>query len=198
MVSIVPFVGHIAFNGNSYRDGGAVQFFAQAFNVQAHENVFERTGGLIAWARNEVGSGWGANFRVQFADNVVEEGNHVFNYNTKPYSPPYHPGGSKTVEPWFFASITNDQAQYPGFKGAFNRFIVFRGNEVKSNGGIDVKGTSANVLVEGSRIEQSDVGIHWNTTTTEGGIVLVDNEEPAGVSKNFNPFATKLVGAEEK
>ena len=55
----------------------------------------------------------------------------------------YFPGGSKTIEPWFFGSLTNDQGAPvdPGpatFDNelALNRFIVFRGNKVRSNGGI--------------------------------------------------------------
>ena len=61
--------------------------------------------------------------------------------------------------------------------------------KVKSNGGIVVRGTSANVLVEGSRIAQSDVGIYVNYTTTRGGVVLRNNVEPDGVPPNFNPYA---------
>lgn len=114
-VTIVPYIGNIAFNGNNYSDGGEVQFYAQAFGVVAAENRFERTGGLSAWARGY--SGKDANLRNSFIDNTVVEGNHVWNYNTlptpatKPDSYPYYPGGSKTVEPWFFASLTNEQGQ---------------------------------------------------------------------------------------
>eukprot|EP01043_Picozoa_sp_COSAG02_P017575 COSAG02_NODE_799_length_17084_cov_9.741242_12_plen_73_part_00 len=46
----------------------------------AAENKFERTGGLSAWARGY--SGVDANLRNSFIDNTVEEGNHVWNYNT--------------------------------------------------------------------------------------------------------------------
>ena len=45
-----------------------------------------------------------------------------------------------------------------------NRFVVFRGNKVRSNGGIVIRGSSANVIVEASTIEHSDVGIHVNCT----------------------------------
>jgi hypothetical protein len=72
----MPFVGHIAFNGNSYSDGGEIQFYAQAFDVVAAENRFERTGGLSAWGRSTNPNGWGANFHVSMADNEVLEGNH--------------------------------------------------------------------------------------------------------------------------
>ena len=114
---------------------------------------------------------------------------HQYNLNfvpPKPRVPPqpddprtitsYHPGGSKALEPWSFASLTNEQGppidwSEPGscttdpcFKGAMNRFVVFRGNKVRSNGGIVIRGSSANVIVEASTIERSDVGIHVNCT----------------------------------
>ena len=99
------------------------------------------------------------------------------------------------MEPWFFASLTNGQGPPidpgpPGnFHGAFNRFITFRGNTVRNNGGIVVRGTSANVLVEGSTISDSDVGVYVNYSTTLGGVVVRNNTEPAGVPANYNPYA---------
>ena len=85
---------------------------------------------------------------------------------------------------------------YPAMalKAGFNRFITFRGNKVHSNGGIVIRGTSANTLVTGSVIENSHVGIHVNDTTTTmfgdegGGVVVVDNKEPANVPSNYNPY----------
>eukprot|EP01052_Picozoa_sp_SAG31_P031893 SAG31_NODE_3431_length_4280_cov_4.502033_5_plen_100_part_00 len=85
---------------------------------------------------------------------------------------------------------------YPAMalKAGFNRFITFRGNTVRSNGGIVIRGTSANTLVTTSTIERSYVGIHVNYTTTNmfgeegGGVVVVDNEEPPNVPQNFNPY----------
>ena len=49
----------------------------------AAENSFERTGGLSAWGRAPSSNGYGANFHVSLIDNVVQEGNHVWNYNTR-------------------------------------------------------------------------------------------------------------------
>mmetsp|Transcript_25751 Transcript_25751/g.68847 ORF Transcript_25751/g.68847 Transcript_25751/m.68847 type:complete len:198 (+) Transcript_25751:713-1306(+) len=173
------------------------------------DNVFERTGGLSAWARSVEAHGWGTNHRNMLLDNRVVEGNHVYNYDTKPNSAQdpgaaaYFPGGSKTIEPWWFGSLTNDQgepvehaASAANFTDAFNRLIVIKGNIIESNGGIIVRGTSANVLVEGNVIRQSDVGIHVNYTTTKGGVVLVNNEEPAGIPPNFNPYACGELGME--
>jgi hypothetical protein len=184
----------------SSSDGGAVQFYSTATNCQAMENVFERTGGLIAWGRegNEKPHMWGPNLRNVFYDNVALEGNHVYNYNTISDCQ-YHAGGSKTIEPWSFGSLSNDQgvpweppSPYDpgpkGFKGALNRFIVLRGNLIKSNGGIVIRGTSANCLAEGNEIELSDVGVHYNESTTMGGIVLLRNVEPNNVPINYNPY----------
>ena len=50
--------------------------------------------------------------------------------------------------------------------GGFNRFITFRNNVVNSNGGMVIRGTSANTLVTGSKIRNSHVGVHVNYTTT--------------------------------
>jgi len=51
-----------------------------------------------------------------------------------------------------------------------------------------VRGTSSNVLVEGCVVENSDVGVHVNGTTTMGGIVLERNVQPDHVPKNYNPY----------
>ena len=55
-----------------------------------------------------------------------------------------------------------------------------------SPGGIIVRGSSANVLLEGNHIERSDVGVHVNYTTTLGGVVLRNNVEPDGESSPSN------------
>jgi hypothetical protein len=70
MITIMPYVGHIAFNGNAYSDGGEVQFYAQALGCVAAENTFERTGGLSTWARGDPGAD--ANLRNSFIDNEGE------------------------------------------------------------------------------------------------------------------------------
>jgi hypothetical protein len=211
-IAIMPFQGRIAFNRNSYTDGGSVQFYSTAIGCQAMENVFERTGGLMAWGRAGAWQPhymWGPNYRNVFYDNLVLEGNHVFNYDThyskeqQNISVEYYPGGSKTIEPWTFGSLTNDQGPpfEPSasndcvgsqcFKGALNRFIVLRGNIVKSNGGLLIRGTSSNCLAEANEVELSDVGVYVNETTTMGGIVLVRNVEPNNVPSNYNPYVLK-------
>eukprot|EP00054_Salpingoeca_dolichothecata_P028859 m.222820 g.222820 ORF g.222820 m.222820 type:complete len:187 (+) comp26333_c0_seq17:4898-5458(+) len=153
----------------------------------------------VAWGRQEeTGVAWNANIHIQFINNTFLEGNHAWNYHTQPTPPsgaPYYPGGSKTIEPWTFGSLTNDQGEpsEPGppkdFTGALNRFVVFRDNIVRNNGGVVVRGTSANVLVENNQIFESDVGIYVNFTTTQGGVVLLNNTIPPNVPHNYNPYA---------
>ena len=46
---------------------------------------------------------------------------------------------------------------------------MLRDNTVENNGGILVRGTSANVLVEGNTVQLSDVGVYVNTSTTQVG-----------------------------
>ena len=67
-------------------------------------------------------------------------------------------------------------------------FVGSRSDKVDNNGGIVVRGTSANVLVENSVIKESDVAVHVNYTTTKGGVVLSNNKGPAGVPDNYNPY----------
>ena len=53
-VTIVGYLGRLHFVGNDFKDGGAVQLFAQAFDVVIADNVLERMGGLLAWGRSEL------------------------------------------------------------------------------------------------------------------------------------------------
>ena len=108
----------------------------------------------------------------------------------------YFPGGSKTIEPWWFGSLTNDQGMPveadagsapAAFTDAFNRLIVFRGNVVDSNGGIVVRGTSASVGRGGldRELGRPRAWLH----TTKGGIV-VEQRKPEGVP-TLHPYGAQ-------
>ena len=92
-------------------------------------------------------------------------------------------------------NLWQDPSKASPFKGGFNRFITFRGNKIASNGGIVIRGTSANTLVTGSAIQDSYVGIHVNYTTTNmfgkegGGIVVINNSVHTNVPANYNPYS---------
>ena len=78
-----------------------------------------------------------------------------------------------------------------------NRFIVFRGNRVRSNGGVVVRGTSANVLVEANTIELSDLRCrcvckpHYHTGRCAVCVVNNSTEPPTMAGKNYNPYVPK-------
>ena len=134
-----------------------------------------RTAGLQSWGmQEETSKAWGPNLRVSFVDNEVAEGNHAFNWNTHPA-----PHNEALMESYFFRARTEEGSTWsPNAPGgaACNRFLVFRGNRVRSNGGVLVAGTTENVLVEGTRVANSDVGIFVNVSTK--GVVLVANDVP--------------------
>merc|ERR1712232_1416177 len=125
----------------------------------------------------------------QALDNVIEEGNHVWNYADTDYDKglPAHVTRTYTgdrIEPWWFASLCFGPPDV-----SLSRFIVFRGNRIESNGGINIQGLSANLLVEDNTILDSDVGIHVNRSTVKGGIVVRGNLEPPDIAgKNFDPY----------
>merc|ERR1712014_548966 len=117
------------------------------------------------------------NIRVQFLDNVVEEGNHVWNYNgSYPYP---HP---KTVEPYSIGCLASDQDDAStAYQGALNNLVVIKRNHIQNNGGILVTGHTTNVLVENNAITNSSVSVYVNYThashvfvkTLEGGSILM-------------------------
>ena len=97
-----------------------MQLFAQAFDVIVAENHFARMGGLLAWGRSELTSpqdmhGWDPNLHVQFTDNVFEEGQHLWPYNTD-QGPVYVPGGANTIEPYCIGALSNEQPMSNGVR----------------------------------------------------------------------------------
>ena len=50
------------------------------------------------------------------------------------------------------------------FQGAINHLIVLKRNVIENNGGIEVRGHTTNVVVEGNIVRNSSVGIHVNTS----------------------------------
>eukprot|EP01043_Picozoa_sp_COSAG02_P030601 COSAG02_NODE_1962_length_10253_cov_6.942294_1_plen_124_part_00 len=50
------------------------------------------------------------------------------------------------------------------FQGAINHLVVLKRNVIENNGGIEVRGHTTNVVVEGNTVRNSSVGIHVNTS----------------------------------
>lgn len=163
VVQVGPYKGMILFHRNRYEDGGAFQLYANAADVVVSEHRFARTEGLLSWGRAGGGAVYAPNIRIQFIGNVIEEGNHLWNWNaTYPYP---HP---KTVEPYWIGVLGSDQDVQPcepaphgscdpanpnpskptHFQGAINHLVVIQRNEILNNGGIEIRGHTTNVSGE--------------------------------------------------
>ena len=102
----------------------------------------------------------------------------MWNWNaTYPYP---HP---KTAEPYLIGVLGSDQDVQPcmpyphgscdpskpnpskptPYQGAINHLVIIKRNEVLNNGGILVRGHTANVIVENNRISNSSVDVHVDT-----------------------------------
>ena len=68
------------------------------------------------------------------------------------------------------------------FQGALNHLVVVRGNEIRNNGGIAVRGYCDNIMVVDNVIRDSDVGVHVNTTAGMGHVLVVGNQVPNGTA----------------
>ena len=197
IVQVGPFKGQFIFHANYYSDGGAFQTYGTAMDVIVSAHRFERTEGLFAWGRSGGGAVYAPNLRIQLLDNIVVEGNHLWNWNaTYPYP---HP---KTIEPYWMGALGTDQDPQPcepfphgtggpgsksckptaqDFQGAINHCIVVRNNKLLNNAGIDVRGHTLNGVVEGNVIQNASVGVHVDTTHAHG-ILVTGNTCPPGIT----------------
>ena len=177
LIQVGPFKGRFIFHNNRYEDGGGFQTYGNAHDVIISKHKFARTENLVSWGRGNGPSVYSPNLRIQFLDNTIEEGNHLWNWNaTYPYP---HP---KTIEPYSMGVLGSDQDPQPcmpyphgnkgpcpapttaRFQGSINHHIIFRRNAIENNGGVVVRGHTQNVIVEGTVITNSSVGIHVNGT----------------------------------
>ena len=163
---------------------------ANAADVIVSQHRFARTEALLSWGRANSPYAYCPNLRVQLVDNVVEEGNHLWNWNaTYPYP---HP---KTLAPYWMGVMASDQDVQPCeppphgtcdptkpnpsqpayFQGALNHLVVLKRNAILNNGGIDVRGHTTNVLVENNRVLNSSVGVHVADDPHTSFVTLVGN-----------------------
>ena len=63
------------------------------------------------------------------------------------------------------------------FQGAINHLVVLKRNKILNNGGIDIRGHTTNVVVEGNVITNSSVGVHVNTSQATHVYVTGNTEE---------------------
>lgn len=199
-VQVLPFRGRNIFHGNHLSDCGAVQFYGIGIENVVAENRLERMAGVVSWGQwrqwhpttpapplvtswdavspgntrvgGEMGCGANPNIFNVFERNDFLEGNTIVNYNT-PEGASYNWGSGYL--------LTSSNGGGAGGAAStrtetltMNSFAVFRGNRIRSNGGILVAGDSENVLVEHNSIEQSDLQICVTNTTRS--IMLVGND----------------------
>ena len=143
VISIVPFRGDMVIAGNTFTDGGAIQLYAMAIRVVVAENVAARTSGFLSWGLNPHNWGVQPNFMTSFLSNVVAVGN-AWGGQT---------GGFATVS-------ASDQGGL-----VLNRAVVLRNNSVLNNAPIAIGGATVDVVVEGCRVAENDVGIAVANTT---------------------------------
>ena len=117
--------------------------------------------------------GCGANPNVfnVFERNTFAEGNAIVNYNTPQ-------GASDNFGAGYLLMATSGGGAGGSAGGRFeelsmNSFIVFRGNTIRSNGGILVTDDAENVLVEANTIERSD--LHICVTNTTRSVLVLGN-----------------------
>jgi hypothetical protein len=91
LVQVEPMRGRLIFYRVQLQDAGVWQYYGQAKNVIAAENIFQRTDGFIAIGVNEgthlagdpncsaLACNYNTNVQLQYLENQVLESNHVWN-----------------------------------------------------------------------------------------------------------------------
>ena len=150
-VEVMPFRGKNIFHKTHYADVGAFQFYGLGVDNMVVSMTMERGGGFAAWGQWRPGRAPYTNYSFanpnlmnQFIGNVVTEGLRAEHQGT-----PLGLGG------W------GDGAQFNGHVFAvvsapadLNRYIVFRANQARSNGGFLIGGSS-DVLLDGNTVSNT-------------------------------------------
>ena len=77
------FKGRFLFWANTYEDCGGFQFYANVVDGIVARHRFVRAEALLSWGRATASAGhiYAPNLRIQFTENTVVEGNHLWNWN---------------------------------------------------------------------------------------------------------------------
>lgn len=196
-VQLLPFRGRNILHRNRFSDCGAVQFYGIGLENLVTANVNQRMAGMVAWGQwrewtpppprpgpgthpdpsparigGEMGCGANPNWRNVFDRNVFLESNTVVDYNTDQGSNANFLGGYQLASTsGGGAAGAAKGAAVPGI--AMNQWVVFRGNEMQSNGGILITDDSTHVLVEANVVTCTSLNITVANTTTD--VVLRGN-----------------------
>eukprot|EP01047_Picozoa_sp_COSAG01_P061424 COSAG01_NODE_7672_length_3104_cov_2.368053_1_plen_274_part_00 len=152
VIEVMPFRGKNIFHRTHYSDVGAFQFYGLGVDNMVVSMTMERGGGFAAWGQWRAGRAPYTNYSFanpnlmnQFIGNDVIEGLRA-----------EHQGSPLGVGAW------GDDAQFSGHVYAvvsaspveLNRYIVFRGNQARSNGGFMIGGSS-DVLLDGNVVSHT-------------------------------------------
>ena len=168
-ISIAPFRGRNLFIGNSFEDGGPFQLYGAAHDSIVAGNRGARMDGFLVWGLNPHGWGQQPSWGCQFLDNEIVEGN---GYG--------HRGAS-------FGIVSGDDPQV--YDGPLVRGVVFRGNVLHNNAGIQIGGVTEDVLVEHCVVRNTNVGI--TVKPTARGVLLRDNRFENVALPESRPTAAK-------
>ena len=77
------FKGRFLFWENTYEDCGGFQFYANVVDGVVARHRFVRAEALLSWGRATASARhiYAPNLRIQFTENTVIEGNHLWNWN---------------------------------------------------------------------------------------------------------------------
>ena len=143
-ISVTHLLQHWLIVGNDLADVGAVQSFGVFMECVMAGNVSARQSGYRSWGLNYSDASQ-PTWYCQMLGNEIKEGNY--------YHGTY---GVCAVE----ASIgTTGGAPAQATGGCLLRGVVMRNNICDNNSGMDIGGTSCDVLVEGNSISRADKGL---------------------------------------
>ena len=123
---------------------------------------------------------------IELLRNTVTEGNHLFNYVANRLG-----SNGIGVEPYDLSLVSDSYGGELPYHGPLTRFVVVRGNAVRSNGGLLVSGASADVVVEGNRIANSTCPdeIGGVPLRMDGRCVAVDSTQTSNIVLRGNWYA---------
>lgn len=146
-------LGRHLFYANNISDTGiALQLYGSAYDCIVANNVSWRSGGFRAKAN------WTCS-NVMFLDNRILEG-----YGT---IGPEANGGESMVDV--------EGPYVAGFKGVTARGFVIRGNDLRNDSSIRIRGSVHDVVIEHNRIRDSRLGILADQSGRQQGVLVREN-----------------------
>jgi hypothetical protein len=206
VVQVTPFRGRFLFHGDSFVDGGNVQFYGQAFDIVVANCVGERMAGFYAWGQwkgcqefqycgssgltvtGEQGNGMMPTVQIQYINNTIVEGNKVVRFTAHDGSGTYKTGLGKFMNGATFVVSGGqwDDRHIP--PSVFQSMqTIFRRNVVQSNGGFSLGPSGAqgmrDVLVEGNVVKNTNASRALMVGSGITALLVRSNDFPKESSK---------------